>query len=84
MNTLPSHAVRARQFFFGPKEKVTIVFVGTHTECKEFIRADDALIYRPSNNESGRWTLRIVTTNSLTRSALDQAGSKVQEQSWRG
>ncbi len=82
--TLPSHAVRARRFYFGPKEKTSIAFVGTLAECKEFIRLDNEEIYRTSHNESGRWTLRIVTTNSLRPYARREAEDKLIEQSMRG
>ena len=84
MNTkttiLPSHCVRARRFFYGPAEKTSIAFVGTLDECREFIRADDAEIYRTSHNESGRWTLRIATTNSLRPYARQQADQCYNEQ----
>ena len=70
---LPSHCVRARRYFYGQAEETSIVFVGTLTECREFIRKDNAEIYRTSHNESGRWTLRIATTNSLRPYARQQA-----------
>ncbi len=80
--TLPSHAVRARRFFYGPSEKVSIAFVGSLAECKEFIRAQSARTYCTSPNESGRWSLRIVRTNSLRPYALLEAEYKTEEQSW--
>ena len=82
--TLPSHAVRARRFYYGPSEKTLIAFVGTLAECKEFIRLDNDEIYRTSHNESGRWTLRIVTTNSLRPYARQEAECKLDEQAMRG
>ena len=82
-NQLPSHAVRARRFFYGPKEETSIAFCGTLAECKEFIRLDDAETYRTSHNESGRWRLRIVTTASLSPYALLDAERKAEEQSWK-
>lgn len=84
MNTnttiLPSHCVRARSFFYGPSETTSIVFVGTLNECREFIRKDNAEIYRTSQNESGRRSLRIVTTNSLRPYARQQADQCYYEQ----
>jgi hypothetical protein len=82
-NQLPTHAVRARRFFYGPKEETSIAFTGTLAECKEFIRLDDAEIYRTSHNESGRWRLRVVTTASLSPSALVDAERRAVEQSWK-
>lgn len=70
---LPSHCVRARRYFFGPRETCSIVYTGTRAECAEFISRDDAEVYRTSHNEAGRWSLRIVTTASLRPSALQQA-----------
>ena len=84
MKTIPSHAVRARRFYYGPMEKLSIAFVGTLAECKEFIRTDNAKIYRTSHNEAGRWTLRIVTTNSLRPYARQEAQWKLDEQAMRG
>jgi len=81
---LPSHAVRARSYYYGPKEETSIAFVGSLAECREFIRLDNEEIYRTSHNESGRWTLRIVTMNSLRPYARDQAEYKMQEQEMRG
>ena len=87
MNTkttiLPSHCVRARRFFYGPAETTSIVLVGTLTECREFIRKDNAEIYHTGHNESGRWTLRIVTTNSLRPYARQQADQCYNEQMLR-
>ena len=87
MNTnttiLPSHCVRARRYFYGPAETTSIVFVGSLAECREFISADDAEIYYTSHNESGRWTLRIVTTNSLRPYARQQADQCYSEQMLR-
>jgi hypothetical protein len=79
--TLPPHCVRARQFFYGPTETTSIAFVGTLAECKEFIQLDDKEVYRTSHNESGRWVLKIVTTNSLSPSARRNAEYKIEEQS---
>ena len=87
MNTktiiIPSHCVRARRYFYGPSETTSIVFVGSLAECREFIRADDAEIYHTSHNESGRWTLRIATTNSLRHYARQQADQCYNEQMLR-
>lgn len=69
MKTLPSHAVRATRYFYGPSQTKSIVFVGTLPECREFVRDDNRGIYHTAHNESGRWDLRIVTTNSLSPSA---------------
>lgn len=83
MNTksaLPSHAVRARRFLFGPSEKVSIAFVGTRAECKEFITRDLEKPYYTANDESGRWSLKIVTTNSLSPYARSEAEYKLIEQ----
>ena len=77
---LPSHCVRARRYFYGQAEATSIVFVGTLTECRDFIRKDNAEIYHTSHNESGRWSLRIVTTNSLRPYARQQADQCYNEQ----
>jgi hypothetical protein len=81
--TLPSHAVRSRRFFYGPKEEVSIAFVGTLDECKKFIADDDDSVYHTAHNESGRWSLRVVTTASLSPSALRQAEYAAINQSHR-
>jgi hypothetical protein len=77
---LHSHAVRSRKFFYGPQEKVGIAFVGTLAECKAWVKASDSAIYYTTNNESGRWSLKIVTTNSLSPHARTEAAHKQMEQ----
>jgi len=77
---LHSHAVRSRKFFYGPQEKVGIAFVGTLVECKAWVKASDSAIYYTTNNESGRWSLKIVTTNSLSPHARTEAAHKQMEQ----
>ena len=77
---LHSHAVRSRKFFYGPQEKVGIAFVGTLAECKAWVAASDSATYYTSNNESGRWSLKIVTTNSLSPLARTEAAHKQMEQ----
>jgi hypothetical protein len=80
---LPSHAVRSRRFFYGPtSDKIGIAFLGTLAECKKFIADDDATIYHTSHNESGRWLLRIVRTNTLSQSAIWDAERRMEIQSW--
>ena len=69
MQTLPSHAVRATRYFYGPSQTKSIVFIGTLPECREFVRNSDRDRYYTAHNESSRWDLRIVTTNSLSSSA---------------
>jgi hypothetical protein len=78
---LHSHAVRSRKFYYGSKDKLGIAFVGTLAECKAWVKASDASIYYTSNNESGRWSLKIVTTNSLSPHARTMAAHKQYEQS---
>lgn len=82
MESLPTHAIRSRRFFYGPKEEISIAFVGTRAECKEWIKADDATIYHTAHNESGRWALKIIRTNQLRPYALLEAERKFEEQSW--
>jgi hypothetical protein len=77
---LPSHAVRSRQFFYCQQQKVGIAFVGTLAECKAWVKASDSAIYYTSHNESGRWSLKIVTTNSLSPHARTEAAHKQMEQ----
>ena len=79
---LPSHAVRSRKFFYGPSENVGIAFVGTLAECRDFITADNAEIYRIEHNESGRWSLKVVTTASLRPYALREAEYRQQVQAY--
>lgn len=79
---LPSHAVRSRRFFFGPKEKVAIAFVGTLAECKKYVSDNNASVYHTSHNESGRWSLRIVRINALRPWALRDAECRLGIQSW--
>ena len=62
---LPSHAVRARRFFFDGEITFSIVLVGTRAECKAFIADSDDSIYCTEHNEATRWRLKVVTTNSL-------------------
>jgi hypothetical protein len=83
LEKLPTHCVRARRFFYGPKEECTIAFVGTLDGCRAFIDADNREVYRTSNGESGRWRLKIVRTNSLRPYALLDAKRKLLEQDWR-
>jgi len=82
-NELPSHAVRARRFFYGPRQETCIAFVGSRDECIEFVERDKKAIYYLGHNESGRWDLRIVTTKSLSPSARAKAEFKFWEQSQR-
>ena len=77
---LHSHAVRSRKFFYGPQETVGIAFVGTLAECKAWVKASESAIYYTSHNESGRWSLKIVTTNSLSPHARTKAAHKQMEQ----
>ena len=77
---LHSHAVRSRKFFYGPKETVGIAFVGTLAECKAWVKASDSAIYYTSHNEAGRWSLKIVKTDSLSRHARTEAAHKQMEQ----
>lgn len=77
---LHSHAVRSRSFYFGSQDKVGIAFVGTLAECKAWVKASDSSTYYTSNNESGRWSLKIVTTNSLRPNARTMAAHKQYEQ----
>lgn len=81
--SLPSHAVRSRQFYYGNQpDSVGITYVGTLAECQEFIRADGENVYRTEHNESGRWRLRIVTTASLGPYAIMQAENALQERAY--
>ena len=84
ITTLPSHAVRSRRFFYGPSaDEIGIAFVGTLAECRKFIADDNAEIYHTRHNESGRWSLRIVTTNSLRPYAHQSADQRLSAQSYR-
>lgn len=76
--TIPTHAVRARRFFYGPKETTSIVFVGTLAECREYIARPGT--YYLAHNESGAPTYKIVTTNSLSPFARQQAEQTAWEQ----
>ena len=78
---LHSHAVRSRKFFYGSQpDRIDIAFVGTLAECKAWVKSSDSAIYYTTHNESGRWTLKIVTTNSLSPFAREQAAHKQMEQ----
>jgi hypothetical protein len=77
---LHSHAVRSRQFFYGQQQKVGIAFVGTLAECKAWVAASNSAIYYTSHNEAGRWSLKIVKTDSLSRHARTEAAHKQMEQ----
>ena len=81
--TLASHAVRARRFFYGPKETTSIAFVGSLTECKDFIARRSSETYHLSHNESGAPSYKIVTTNSLSPYARQQAEQTAWEQTQR-
>jgi hypothetical protein len=78
----PSHAVRSRKFFYGPSETIGIAFVGTLAECRSFIAKDSAEIYRTEHNESGRWSLKVVTTASLRPAALRDAEYRMEVQAY--
>ena len=72
--TLPSHAVRYRRSYYGKQaDQVGIAYVGTLSECREYIREDNACIYYTSHNEVGRCLLRTVRMASLRPYALEQA-----------
>ena len=78
---LHSHAVRSRKFFYGSQlDRIDIAFVGTLAECKAWVKSSDSAIYYTTHNESGRWTLKIVTTNSLSPFAREQAAHKQMQQ----
>jgi hypothetical protein len=70
---LPSHAVRALRFFYGPQKLTSIVFAGSYEECAEFIQKSDSQIYYLAHNESDRWTLKVVTMNSLSGRSYQNA-----------
>jgi hypothetical protein len=77
---LHSHAVRSRKFFYGTQQTVGIAFVGTLAECKAWVAASNSAIYYTSQNEAGRWSLKIVKTDSLSRHARTEAAHKQMEQ----
>jgi hypothetical protein len=74
-NPIPSHAVRARRYFYGPTETVDIVFLGNLADCKSYVSSQDNRPYYLAHNESGRSALKIVKTRNLSRSAMMQAQS---------
>lgn len=80
--TLPSHVVRARRYYYGPKETSSIAHVGSLQECKDFIRRDGDSPYYTEQNESGRWSLRIVTSHSLGQAASMEAADRLREQAF--
>ena len=78
---LHSHAVRSRKFFYNSQpDQIGIAFVGTLAECKAWVAASDGATYYTDHNESGRWSLKIVTTNSLSPYARTEAAHKQMEQ----
>ena len=82
IDSLPSHAVRARRFYYGAKITCSIVFVGTLEECKSFIANSKGTDYYTQHNEVGRWSLKTVTTGSLRPNAMAEAEQKKNEQDW--
>lgn len=79
-STLPTHAVRYRRSFYGKQaDQVGIAYVGTLSECREYIREDDACIYYTSHNEVGRCHLHTVRTASLRQHALLEARQLFEE-----
>lgn len=77
-NSLVTHTVRARHYYFGPKEVVKYHFSGSLAECKEFVNKSESKTYYLLHNESGRPTYKIARIDSLGERARREALS-VQE-----
>lgn len=72
-NFIPTHTVRARHYFYGPKEIVKYHFSGSLAECKEYVKARESKTYYLSHNELGRPTYKIVRIDGLGDWARRQA-----------
>lgn len=77
-NSLATHTVRARHYYYGPKEIVKYHFSGSLAECKKYVETWETGIYHLAHNESSRPIYKIVRIDSLGKWAAREAMS-VQE-----
>ena len=77
-NPLLTHTVRARHYYYGPKEIVKYHFSGSLAECKKYVKTQEEAVCYLSHNESGRPDYKIVRIDSLGKWAAREAMS-VQE-----
>lgn len=73
LNHSITHTVRARHYYYGPKEIVKYHFSGSLAECKEYVKKSESETYYLTHNESGRPTYKIVRIDSLGEWARRQA-----------
>ena len=66
-NVNTTHCVKAKRFYYGPKHKHSIAFVGTRKECEDYIKKSESRIYHLDHNEHSRPQLRIVLTKNLSK-----------------
>ena len=69
----PTHTVRRRRYYYGPKSSTSYACNGTRQECAAFVALQSSGIPRLGNNESSAPTYRIVTIASLYGTARSNA-----------
>lgn len=72
-NSLATHTVRARHYYYGPKEVAKYQFSGSLTECKKYVETWETGIYHLAHNESSRPIYKIVRIDSLGKWAAREA-----------
>ena len=68
-----THTVRARHYYYGPKEIVKYHFSGTLAECKGYVKNTESGACYLAHNESGRPDYKIARIDSLGDWARNQA-----------
>jgi len=66
-NVYRTHCVKAKRFYYGPRHKHSIAFVGTRQECANYIKKSSSRVYYLAHNEHSLPQLRIVLTKNLSK-----------------
>jgi len=72
-SSIPTHAVRARRYYYGAEDRISIDMTGSLRECREHVFGKEASTYYASHNEASRVSLKVVTFASLRPNARDEA-----------
>lgn len=71
--TMITHAIVETRHFYGPKEIRHVTVYGSESDCLEWIRLSDELVYRLGHDESGRPSHEIVPIESVNPDDLESA-----------
>jgi len=66
-NVYQTHCVKSKRFYYGPRHKHSIAFVGTRKECADYIKKSESCNYYLDHNEHSLPQLRIVLTKNLSK-----------------